>query len=169
MPCSLKNKRPTINKLMHLSVAVCFFGRSGGCEKLSVRKRVIVGTRTDFRIGQRGWLCQMRGSIEGWSSRLGSFSKWPANWEWFTNRKVFTFTVYTLIEFGTGYHSHPSTSSYSEPMTIFTFRAGFAFYQYPHFITLCPEGYTVINATVGMTTYGVEIMQGEYQGESEGS
>ena len=50
-------------------------------------------------------------------------------------------------------------------MVISTFRAGFASYHYPHFITLFKEGYTVINATVGMMTYWVEILQGECQGK----
>ena len=38
----------------------------GGSERLSLKERVRVVTRTDFRIRQLGGLCQMRGSMEGW-------------------------------------------------------------------------------------------------------
>ncbi|MGB7031533.1 MAG: hypothetical protein WBF29_08840, partial [Syntrophobacteria bacterium] len=56
----------------------------------------------------------------------------------------------TLIVFGLTYKSHPSTSSPSVPIAVFTFRACFASYQYPHFRTLCSDGQTVIKARVGM-------------------
>jgi hypothetical protein len=40
-----------------------------GSERLSLKERVRVVTRTDFRIRQLGGLCQMRGSMEGWKGR----------------------------------------------------------------------------------------------------
>jgi hypothetical protein len=37
----------------------------GGSERLSLKERVRVVTRTDFRLLQRSGLCQMSGRIEG--------------------------------------------------------------------------------------------------------
>jgi hypothetical protein len=75
--------------------------------------------------------------------------------------------VSTLIVFGARYNIHPNISSPSVPIAIFAFWASFASYHYPHFITLCKEGCTVINTTVGMMIYGGEILQGECQEENE--
>jgi hypothetical protein len=52
----------------------------GGSERLSLKERVRVVTRTDFRIRQRSGLCQMRGRIGGVEKRTptdkGRQSQW---------------------------------------------------------------------------------------------
>jgi hypothetical protein len=48
----------------------------GGSERLSLKERVRVVTRTDFRIRQLGGLCQMRGRIVGSMEGRMDFLGW---------------------------------------------------------------------------------------------